>query len=142
MDSFFLVYRQVLSLVILPLDPAVLQLGQPGCHPHQNADEGNMRVWERRCPENFGTMKMGGEKEISLSKSITWKAGGGLERTHMALEGTMALRTQTSVSQHILFQKSTTAPCPCILPAPKNAPDRDLAWAPLPVCRPSITLYP
>lgn len=43
---------------------------------------------------------MGGEKEISWSNPIAWKVGGGLERTHMALKGTMALTTQTSVSQH------------------------------------------
>lgn len=137
MDSFLLVYRQVLDLFVLSLDPAVLQMGQSWCNPHQKAGEGSMRAWERRCPENLGAMKMGGEKEISLSNLIAWKAVGGLERTHMALECTMALTTQTFVCQHVLFQRSSTASPPCVLPAPENAPDRDLAWARLSVCRPS-----
>lgn len=41
----------------------------------------------------LGSHEDGGEKKISLSNPIAWKVQGGLERTHMALEGTMALTT-------------------------------------------------
>jgi len=84
-----------------------------------------------------GSREDGRRKGDSLSSPVAWKAGGGLEGTHMALEGTVAQTTHTSVSQYVLFQRSSTVSPPCILPAPENAPDLDLACALLPVCRPS-----